>query len=39
MGFSPSGDIQYKAGFNTLITKDPGDWVAGTTLPANLIRL
>ena len=32
MGFSPSGDIQYKTGFNALaLTDDPGNWVAGTT--------
>ena len=37
LGFSPSGDIQYKTGFNNaLVTKNPGNWVAGTTLPANL---
>ena len=36
MGFSPSGDIHYKTGFNGLVAVDPGDWVAGTILPANL---
>ena len=36
LGFSPSGDIQYKTGFNALITKDPGNWVAGTAPPATL---
>ena len=36
LGFSPSGDIHYKIGFNALAPKDPGDWVAGATLPTNL---
>ena len=36
MGFSPSGDLNYKTGFNTLITKDPGNWVAPGALPTNL---
>ena len=36
LGFSPSGDIQYKTGFNALITKDPGNWVQGSSLPTNL---
>ena len=36
LGFSPSGDIHYKTGFNGLGAVDPGDWVAGTTLPSNL---
>ncbi len=31
LGFSPSGDIHYKTGFNALASTDPGDWVAGTT--------
>ena len=36
LGFSPSGDIHYKTGFNALASTDPGDWVAGTTPPATL---
>ena len=37
LGFSPSGDIHYKTGFNALATtKDPGSWIQGNTLPANL---
>ena len=36
LGFSPSGDIYYKTGFNALITVDPGNWVQGNTLPANI---
>ena len=36
LGFSPSGDVQYKTGFNALVTKDPGNWVQGNTLPTNL---
>ena len=37
MGFSPSGDIQYKTGFNDLTPPtDPGDWVAGNPLPTGL---
>ena len=37
LGFSPQGGLDYKTGFNALATtKDPGDWVAGSTLPTNL---
>ena len=36
LGFSPSGDIQYKTGFNALVTIDPGNWIQGNTLPTNL---
>ena len=36
LGFSPSGDVQYKTGFNALVTKDPGNWVQGTALPTNI---
>ena len=36
LGFSPNGDIQYKTGFNTLGTRDPGSWIQSNTLPTNL---
>ena len=37
LGFSPSGDIHYKTGFNDLnLPTDPGDWVAGNPLPTSL---
>ena len=36
MGFAPQGDINYRTGFNALITVDPGNWTSGTTQPTNL---
>ena len=36
LGFSPSGDIHYKTGFNALAPIDPGSWVQSNTLPTNL---
>ena len=33
LGFSPSGDIQYKTGFNALASTDPGDLLAYPTSP------
>ena len=36
MGFSLTGDLNYRMGFNALGTVDPGNWVQGNTLPTNI---
>ena len=36
MGFAPQGDVNYRTGFNARETIDPGNWVAGSTLPTNI---